>query len=136
MTVKKRKKQTTEATTPENHPPFRPVPASVLLFQLFDHRNVRWIASVVLVFLFAVIIFLFPENDRKDVLMFLQKMHVAVTILTITVVILVAVIAIMAVAWYYTRKEDKNEIKRIAGERDKLQKERGCPIQSSEEVQS
>ena len=55
---------------------------------------------------------------------------------TVIIVILITVIVVMSVVWYYTRKLDKMEIERLVAERDRLQKERGCAIQSSEEVQS
>jgi len=118
-------------TTPDS---LRPVPVSVILFKLSDHRSIKWIALVIIVLLLTVIVYLFPENDRKDALSFLQKLPLIIAFCTSVIAILVAVVIVMAVMWHYERKLDKMEIERLVSERNKNQRERGCPIQSSEEI--
>jgi len=87
-------------------------------------------------FLLTVIVFLFPENDRKDALAFLQKGQIIVAFFIVVIVVLIATIIIMSVTWYYTRKLDKMEIERLVSLRNELQRERGYPTQSSKEMQS
>ena len=119
MASKKQKNQPAKVNTQEERTLF--ILARLLIFRLTDPKNFKWIALV-------VIVFLIPDDGRKEVFLALQNHSLIITFL-------VAVIVIMAIVWYYTRRDDKREIERLVRERDELQKKLGCSIQSSEETQ-
>jgi hypothetical protein len=97
--------------------------ALLVLIRLTKPRVLMFIAAVILVLLC-------PYNDRVDLLKALLTNKL---IYIIIILILVFTVTIMGVCWYFTRREDKQEIKRLAGERDKLQEKLGCAIHSSTE---
>ena len=93
----------------------------VLSFRLLDPKNVPWIV-------FAFVIFLMHQDDRKAVAMaFVNKTEVVL-------ISLCFIIIIMAIVWFFTRRLDKMEIERLAQERDELQKKLDISIHSSEET--